>query len=136
MEQDDTLASRANAAFKAKNYHQAIELYTQAIGSSTNSMDDEERAKLLVNRSNAHSQLGRHIESREDAQLALKIVPFHAKALHRLAAAEEALNHHKAAATALCLGAAHHPSLFGFFCEKARKLGAWKLPPPLLQPHQ
>ena len=67
MEQDDTLASRANAAFKKKNYHQAFKLYTQAI-SGCDSMDHEERAKLLVNRSNAHSQLGRHVESREDAQ--------------------------------------------------------------------
>ena len=74
----DDAAARAAAAFKAKEYHLAVDLYTTAIGATT---DDEELARVLVNRSNAFSQLRKYEESRADAQRALLHVPFHSKAL-------------------------------------------------------
>ena len=130
-----SLRESGNAAYRDGEYRKAIEWYTDALHAT--SVGDE-RASVLTNRSNANFALDNFKASRADALEALKASTYHVKALFRLAMAEERLGNIPAAIAALAAGACHaEPTSahFDTFTQYARKLGAWRLPPPLLGVH-
>jgi hypothetical protein len=129
-----SLKDEGNAAFTAKDFGTAIRLYTKALDESgLEDMPGLERAKVLLNRSNAHFSSGDFSSSRKDALASLSLLPNNPKALYRLALAEEHLGNMAAAVSACAAGAMHGEpnTYFAFFTKQARRLGAWRLPPPL-----
>ena len=124
-----TLRESGNAAFRSGAHAEAIQLYSQALMVLT---DEDERASVLVNRSNAHNAVADYTSSRRDARTALRLRPKHIKALFRLSVAEGNLGRPAWALAALAAGAMRgQPSDFASFSKQARAMGAWRLPPPL-----
>ena len=70
--------------------------------------------------------------SRLEALATLGASPLEPNALFKLCEACVLLGRNTEAVAALSAGAAHHPHLSDFFHKRARSLGAWRLPPPLL----
>jgi tetratricopeptide (TPR) repeat protein len=125
-------AADAARAIKSRDFALAISVCTKALQASHgHPLSDQERVALLVRRAHAYFCVKQHEKSRADTASALLIEPYHCEALFQLSDAEKALGRPKAAITALCLGAAHHPSQYEAFAKAARALGGWKLPPPL-----
>jgi DnaJ homolog subfamily C member 7 len=71
--------NEGNAAFKAKDYQKAVELYTQGLGIDLNNKDMN--SKLLQNRAQAHLALKNYSRAIEDCTEALRLDPSYTKAL-------------------------------------------------------
>ncbi|KAL4871749.1 hypothetical protein BDV12DRAFT_19263 [Aspergillus spectabilis] len=67
-----------NNAFKAKDYHKAIELYTEAL--SVDQANKDMNAKILQNRAQAHINLKQYDEAVNDCTEALQLDPTYSKA--------------------------------------------------------
>lgn len=92
-----------NAAFKAKDYHKAIELYTKGLEIDPNNKDTN--SKILQNRAQAHLNLKDYDAAINDCTEALRLDPSYVKAQKIRAKAygaagnwEEALRDYKAVA--------------------------------------
>jgi len=93
-EDPDVLKEAGNAAFKARNYDKAIELYSSALKFAKN---DETKALCLSNRSAANQALKKWAEAVVDAKDCLNLKPGFAKGYYRLAIAQKKLGQFKEA---------------------------------------
>ena len=75
----------ADAAYKGRNYEEAIDLYTQALETCPKD-NDALRSKLYFNRGACHNALRHHTECIDDCTSALDANPDYTKALLRRAA--------------------------------------------------
>jgi hypothetical protein len=85
----DQLKQKGNEYFIAKDFRNAVDLYSQALALCT---DNDVRKVLLTNRSAAKLGLENYPDAVQDAKDALEIDPSHIKAYYRKAAALEAWN--------------------------------------------
>lgn len=107
-----------NRFFKAKQYAQALEMYTQAIAGVPSS-ESSLLGALLSNRSACHLQLGRHADALNDARCCAELRPDWAKAYYRLGNALAAGDRLGDAVAAFRRGAALDPDS----ADMRRRLG-------------
>ncbi|KAA8916894.1 hypothetical protein TRICI_001013 [Trichomonascus ciferrii] len=86
MSEADRLKAEGNAAFAAKDFEKAVDLFTQAIGAS-----ETPNHVLYSNRSGAHASLKNFSEALKDAEECTKINPTWAKGFSRKGAAYHGL---------------------------------------------
>ncbi|ERN14145.1 serine/threonine-protein phosphatase 5 [Amborella trichopoda] len=91
VEKAEELKLLANEAFKAHKYHQAIELYTQAIELNN------QNAVYWANRAIAHTRLEEYGSAVQDATKAVEIDPRYSKGYYRRGAAYLAMGKFKEA---------------------------------------
>lgn len=92
--ESDKLKSEGNAAMGKKDYEQAIELYSKALGIAPNN------PIYLSNRAAAYSASGQHLKAAADAELAVAVDPKYARAWSRLGLARYELGDAKGAVEA------------------------------------
>ena len=93
--------------FKAKQYVEAVQSYTSAIGLES---DPVELAKLLGNRSTSYGLLNKHVEALSDAKRALQKDANYLKGYFRQATALMALSRFAEAGAAAAEGLSHDPN--------------------------
>ena len=81
----DELKAQGNAAFQAKNYQRAIEIYTDAIDMDSNNYT------LYSNRSGAYCGAGKYKQAQADARKVIQIKPDWVRGYTRLGSACEGL---------------------------------------------
>ena len=108
---------------------------TTSISAPRRALSDIKLVQLLLQRCQAHFELGNFEASRKDALAALSITPDNHEAIFRGCEACVQLLRFREAVSILGAGASQAPKgndgLFDFFGKRARSLGAWRLPPPL-----
>ena len=77
-EKADELREQGNLAVKSKQFEEASDLYTKAIGVSPSDY------RLFSNRALCHLKLGQPQKAVDDCEQCLSLKPFYSKALHRM----------------------------------------------------
>ena len=93
-----TKKEEGNAAFKRKQFQQAVDSYTDAIDL------DPHQAEYHSNRSLVYDKQARFSEALEDAETAIKVDPYFAKGYVRKATALDHMGQNRAAVVALVTG--------------------------------